>query len=81
MENVEAVHNGAENYFWSVLNETLEIKHCDSANLVEKKVSDKENVMLCTEPSEMEVRQTIFSIPKNSNPGPDGFGSEFYMSC
>lgn len=29
----------------------------------------------------MEVKQAVFSIPKNSSSSPDGFGLEFYMSC
>ncbi|KAK1557037.1 hypothetical protein Q3G72_016579 [Acer saccharum] len=30
---------------------------------------------------EEEVKRAVFSIPKDSSPGADGFGSEFYMSC
>lgn len=36
---------------------------------------------MCAEPSDEEVKQAVFSIPKESSPGPNGFGSEFYISC
>ncbi|KAF5452050.1 hypothetical protein F2P56_027088 [Juglans regia] len=49
--------------------------------IIEKKISDEENRWLCATPSKLEVKQAVFSIPKNSSLGPDGFGSGFYMSC
>lgn len=32
-------------------------------------------------PSIQEVKEAMFSIPIDSSPGPDGFGSGFYQSC
>lgn len=37
--------------------------------------------MLCVEPTKIEVKEAIFSIPQQSSPGPDGFGSGFYITC
>lgn len=36
---------------------------------------------MCREPSELEVKNALLSIPKQSSLGPDGFVSTFYLSC
>ncbi|XP_042958229.1 uncharacterized protein LOC122293848 [Carya illinoinensis] len=81
LESAEVVHSGAESYFQNFLNENSEVESCALGELVDEKVSEDDNEMLCAEPTEMEVKQAIFFIPKNSSPGPDGFGFEFYMVC
>ncbi|XP_035546552.1 uncharacterized protein LOC118348611 [Juglans regia] len=77
----EEVHEEAVDYFRNFLSDVSTVEHCDLSRLIEKKISDEENLWLCAAPSELEVKQAVFSIPKNSSPGPDGFGSGFYMSC
>lgn len=41
---------------------------------------DEENAFLCRSLDMLEVKDILFSIPKYSTPGLDGFGSEFYMA-
>ncbi|KAF5462658.1 hypothetical protein F2P56_018646, partial [Juglans regia] len=77
----EEVHEEAVAYFRNFLSDVSTVEHCDLSRLIEKKISNEENLWLCAAPSELEVKQAVFSIPKNSSPGPDGFGSGFYMSC
>lgn len=44
-------------------------------------ISDEENEMLCILLIEIEVKEAIISIPKQSRLGLDGFGSNFYITC
>lgn len=43
-------------------------------------ILDVDNNFLCSEPTK-EVKQMVFSVPKESSPRPNGFGSEIYISC
>ncbi|XP_057956707.1 receptor-like protein kinase BRI1-like 3 [Malania oleifera] len=55
-----------------------------TANLVDiisPMVSEEENIDLCSEPSEVEIRDAIVSIPRNSSTSPDGFDSAFFQDC
>ncbi|KAK3188489.1 hypothetical protein Dsin_028050 [Dipteronia sinensis] len=54
---------------------------CDLSELIKSQISNVDNNFLCLELTEEEVKRAVLSIPKDSIPGPDGFGSEFYMSC
>ncbi|XP_042986314.1 uncharacterized protein LOC122314764 [Carya illinoinensis] len=49
--------------------------------LIDPVISDEENASLLCAPSLEEVYDALSSIPVNSAPGPDGFGSGFYKSC
>lgn len=40
-----------------------------------------ENEAICRLPKEAEVREALETIPKNSSPSLDGFGSAFFLSC
>lgn len=50
----------------------------DLSSLISPTILDVENVMLYMVPSEDEVKDAVFSIPKQS-PDPDGFESDFYI--
>ncbi|KAK1578519.1 hypothetical protein Q3G72_030865 [Acer saccharum] len=63
------------------LSESSEVEACDISGLIQRQLSNDDNDFLCSIPTEEEVKRAVFSIPKDSSPGPDGFGSEFYMSC
>ncbi|XP_042970644.1 uncharacterized protein LOC122303096 [Carya illinoinensis] len=53
----------------------------DLSLLLGVEMSTDQNSDLCLLPSEEEVKDAVFSIPQQSSPGPDGFGSSFYISC
>ncbi|XP_073122746.1 uncharacterized protein [Henckelia pumila] len=44
-------------------------------------ISEEENHSFAAEPSLEEVRAVVFSIPRDSVAGPDGFSSAFFQSC
>ncbi|XP_073137349.1 uncharacterized protein [Henckelia pumila] len=44
-------------------------------------ISEEENHSFATAPSLEEVRAVVFSIPRDSVVGPDGFSSVFFQSC
>ena len=48
--------------------------------LVAKKLSSVQKQMLSIPISDMEIKETIFSLGKNKAPGPDGYTTEFYTS-
>lgn len=47
----------------------------------EEKVNKEENEKLIKDFSRKEVREVIFSMEKNTAPGPDHLPIEFYQSC
>ncbi|XP_042973037.1 uncharacterized protein LOC122304836 [Carya illinoinensis] len=53
----------------------------DLSNLVQNSILEKENANLLQLPSIQEVKEAMFSIPVDSSPGLDGFGSGFYKAC
>ncbi|XP_041020448.1 uncharacterized protein LOC121262091 [Juglans microcarpa x Juglans regia] len=81
LETAEAVHQGAANYFHDFLTGGTRVELVDLSPLISAKISEVENEILCMMPSEEEVKDAINSIPKYSSPGPDGFGSAFYIEC
>ncbi|KAK0581732.1 hypothetical protein LWI29_017271 [Acer saccharum] len=81
LEGAEIVHNEASVFFQNFLSESSEVEACDISGLIQRQLSNDDNDFLCSIPTEEEVKRAVFSIPKDSSPGPDGFGSEFYMSC
>ena len=50
-------------------------------DLIHPLISAKDNVQLCGAPTVEKVRAAVFSIPKHSSSGPDGFGFGLYMAC
>ena len=43
-------------------------------------ISDAENVILCSIPSESEIHASLASLGVSKAPGPDGFTALFYMN-
>ncbi|KAI9170044.1 hypothetical protein LWI28_021597 [Acer negundo] len=73
LENAEAVHQGATNYFHDFLIGRTGVETADLSSLINPTISEDENKMLCIVPSEEEVKDAISSIPKHISPSPDGF--------
>ncbi|TXG59223.1 hypothetical protein EZV62_013796 [Acer yangbiense] len=80
-EEVEADYLTTKLEIQNFLFEFSEVETCDMSGLIQRQISNDDNDFLCSIPTEEEVKRAVFSIPKDSSPGPDGFGSEFYMSC
>ncbi|KAF8406683.1 hypothetical protein HHK36_008774 [Tetracentron sinense] len=77
----EQVHQGAVCYFQEILSGAEVSEVADLSPLLDKVIADEDNFFLCNEPTELEVKEALLSIPKHSSPGPDGFGSGFFSSC
>ncbi|KAJ0088691.1 hypothetical protein Patl1_32423 [Pistacia atlantica] len=72
---------GALKYFQDFLSNPSLAEQVDLTHLIQKSVSEENNLALVLAPTETEVLTALKSIPKESSPGPDGFGSGFYLSC
>ncbi|KAF8408105.1 hypothetical protein HHK36_007247 [Tetracentron sinense] len=77
----EQVHQGAVCYFQEILSGAEVSEVADLSPLLDKVIADEDNFFLCNEPTELEVKEALLSIPKHSSPGPDGFGFGFFSSC
>ncbi|XP_042962740.1 uncharacterized protein LOC122297018 [Carya illinoinensis] len=80
-DSPEEVHEGAVEYFQNLLRKGEEGDLPDLNTLIDKAISEEENLELLKSPSVEEIQQALFSIPTESSPGPDGFGSAFYIRC
>ncbi|XP_042962410.1 uncharacterized protein LOC122296672 [Carya illinoinensis] len=81
LKTPQDILDGAVKYFMDFLGQSNRVVLPDLGDLVSNLISDEDNLRLCTLPTEEEVKQAIFSIPIESSPGPDGFGSGFYRAC
>ncbi|KAK0593001.1 hypothetical protein LWI29_028893 [Acer saccharum] len=81
LNNAEEVHLGAAQYFRKFLTTSVDVEQGNLASILDHVITEDDNNMLCLEPSEMEVKEAMASIPRQSSPGLDGFGSDFYMHC
>lgn len=50
-------------------------------DIIDSVITLEENDNLCVIPGEKEIKDVVFSMDKNSAPGPDGFGGAFYQGC
>ncbi|XP_035547420.1 uncharacterized protein LOC118348934 [Juglans regia] len=81
LESPEQVHNGALNYSQQFLSTHSNVEQVDLSSLIQCSISEDNNVALSRAPSEVEIYDALKSIPKESSPGSDGFGSGFSLSC
>ncbi|XP_042950383.1 uncharacterized protein LOC122282502 [Carya illinoinensis] len=81
LKTPQDIHDGAVKYFMDFLGESNSVVLPDLGDLVSNVISEEDNLRLCSLPTEEEVKQAVFSIPIESSPGPDGFGSGFYRAC
>ncbi|XP_042980144.1 uncharacterized protein LOC122310314 [Carya illinoinensis] len=75
------IHNGAVDYFKNFLEARIMGDMPNLEGLVDKVVTESDNEELCRVPSQQEIKEAVFSIPVDSSPGPDGYGSGFYQAC
>ncbi|XP_042942688.1 uncharacterized protein LOC122276858 [Carya illinoinensis] len=81
LDSPEAIHSGAVDYFNLFLKAQVRRELPDLSYLVQNSILEEENDNLLQLPSIQEVKEAMFSIPVDSSPGPDGFGSGFYRAC
>ncbi|XP_040988970.1 uncharacterized protein LOC121236591 [Juglans microcarpa x Juglans regia] len=71
----KAIHQGVVDYFSGFFQKDPSRDLLDLSYLISLVISDEENARICCTPTMDEVYAAISSIPTNSSPGPDGFGS------
>ncbi|KAF5454407.1 hypothetical protein F2P56_024075 [Juglans regia] len=81
LSSPKAVHNGAILYFHNFLAAGHRHPLPSLESLVQQVIQQEDNDVLCSIPTSKEVYDAIVSIPIESSPGPDGFGSGFYRAC
>ncbi|KAF5474951.1 hypothetical protein F2P56_006803 [Juglans regia] len=81
LSNPEAIHEEACVYFHDFLKASQSNVLPNLADLISGEVSEEENNIFGGAPLLEEVKNALFSIPKDSSPSPDGFGSGFYQHC
>ncbi|XP_042965908.1 uncharacterized protein LOC122299590 [Carya illinoinensis] len=77
----ESIHSGAVDFFSTFLQARPHRDLPDLSTYVHITILEEENDSLLKFPSIQEVKEAMFSIPVDSSPGPDGFGSGFYRVC
>ncbi|XP_042944790.1 uncharacterized protein LOC122278671 [Carya illinoinensis] len=77
----ESIHSGAVDFLRSFLQVRPHRDLPDLSTYVQTTLLEEKNDSLLKLPSILEVKEAIFSIPIDSSPGPDGFGSGFYRVC
>ena len=55
--------------------------HMKLFDVILEVVSCEDNSMLCKEPSDEEIKATVFSFEGDHAPGPDGFTAKFFLVC
>ncbi|XP_042972740.1 uncharacterized protein LOC122304535 [Carya illinoinensis] len=77
----EAIHEGAVQYFQEFLSHKAEGEPPYLSSFIDQAITEDENKNIYKRPSMEEIWQAINSIPVESSPGPDGFGSGFFKAC
>ncbi|KAF5447225.1 hypothetical protein F2P56_032793 [Juglans regia] len=81
LNSPEDIHEAACVYFEDFLKAKATSSVPDLVGLISEEVSEEENQFFGSIPSVGEVKDALFSIPVDSSPGPDGFGSGFFQHC
>ncbi|XP_042962710.1 uncharacterized protein LOC122296986 [Carya illinoinensis] len=81
LSSPEQIHDGAITYFSNFLKAGNSCDEPNLGDLVQPTISQDDNDLLSCVPLSQEVYDALCSIPEDSSPGPDGFGSGFYRSC
>ncbi|KAG2684189.1 hypothetical protein I3760_10G065300 [Carya illinoinensis] len=80
-QNSKFFHAILKSKYHKRISDSRRIDLHDLSDLVSPVIDDGDNSSLCQDPSLDEVKNALFSIPIDSNPGPDGFGFGFYCVC
>ncbi|KAG6702808.1 hypothetical protein I3842_07G054300 [Carya illinoinensis] len=75
------IHQAAVDYFDQFLGHNYSCVLPNLSELISPIVSNKDNLAIGRAPSLEEIKDALFTIPIDSSPGPDGFGSGFFRVC
>lgn len=81
LNSPKEIHHGVTRYFQNFFTNNSNIELAYFTHILESVISAEVNLTLCQSPSMEEVKDKIFSIPKYSAQGLDGFGFELYTVC
>nr|XP_027096084.1 uncharacterized protein LOC113715980 [Coffea arabica] len=81
LEEEEDIRNSAVQYFEKLLTSDREDRATPSLDFPLPSITAADNMMFQQLPSLQEVKEVVFSMSKDSAPGPDGFGAGFYQEC
>ncbi|KAF5475510.1 hypothetical protein F2P56_007310 [Juglans regia] len=77
----ELIHEGATRHFREFLSMPCMVEQGQLSSLIAAVISHEENLDLIRAPKCEVVAAAMAKISKESTPGPDGFGSTFYVHC
>jgi hypothetical protein len=79
ISNRRNIGNCFGNFFKELFSSSLPGSSNEMLNLFDNVISDEENIVLCSIPSEKEIFETLVNIGATKAPGPYGFTTLFYQ--
>ncbi|CAA7037370.1 unnamed protein product [Microthlaspi erraticum] len=79
VENEDKIEQVASAYFQNLFTSSNPSNYEEALKYIAPKVTQEINTELTTIPSDMEIKEAIFSINSDKAPGPDGMTSLFYQ--
>ncbi|KAL0445792.1 UNVERIFIED_CONTAM: LINE-1 reverse transcriptase [Sesamum latifolium] len=79
--NPDQIRDSAASYFESLLSRNVTQPSTPDFPFQFSKIPEEVGHNICSIPSEEVIKEIVFSIDKDSVPGPDGFSSTFYQAC
>ncbi|KAG6671754.1 hypothetical protein I3842_16G020500 [Carya illinoinensis] len=81
LESPSNIHQAAVDYFTQFLGAERNSLLPTLSDLISPVITPDENLDICKAPTLEEMKDALFSIPIESSPGPDDFGSGFFRFC
>ncbi|KAM1058810.1 hypothetical protein ACFX2B_023408 [Malus domestica] len=80
--NPQAIENHIVNFYQTLFSSSFIHSGIDKVcEVIQPMVTDSENGLLSTLPTDEEIKKAVFSLSASSAPKPDGFPSFFYHNC
>lgn len=81
LKSADDIHEGAVQFFKDLLLISPISMGVNDLALLTSIITMEENLFLCKPPILEEVKDALWSIPKDSSPGPDGFSASFFITA